>query len=60
MKAESLWKITNFSQHADMNILKKAIRDSSAGPEAKDKYKKYLDDPEELEKSPIRCGEIAR
>ena len=58
MSLSKIWSLLNFNQFCDINILKTALRETNASEEKKEMYKKYLQDPEELEKNPIRCQKL--
>lgn len=48
MKLESLWALANFSQLADLNLMKYALTMSEQSEETKSKYSIYLKEPEYL------------
>ena len=50
--------MSNFNQYASINILKFALRNSNVSEEVKGKYKKYEEDPEELDRTPVRCWDL--
>ncbi len=55
---ESLWKISNFTQIADLNMIKYALTMSNEHAEVKNKYAVYLKNPDELDNNPIRCQQL--
>ena len=55
---ESLWQVCNFSQLATADILRLALKFSSAEEEKKQKYKEFVGNNELLEEKKLRCFEV--
>ena len=53
-----MWKLSNFSQLATVDLVKNALKTTEANEEIKENYKEMIKDQEGFTEKGIRCKEI--